>query len=295
MDKNFKISIIMPVYNVESFLRDSLDSILKQTLTEFELICVDDKSQDKSLEILKEYAQKDSRIKVIQNEKNCGPSVARNKGLDVAVGEFISFIDSDDWIDEKYFEQLYEKAVKYKADIACGNLVKVYENKEKYFVKITKEKVFSTIEDKIKATKMRTHCYICNKIYRREIIEKNRIRFKEGMFFEDMVFTPQILYFSDKLVLVRSVNYYYRHNPNSIVNVLTKQKQEDYRKAIAIIKAFAQEKAFAIPRNLTMKNWKKYKIFGFQVLKEKTWDYEKEFYLFGFIPFLKITWNEYQG
>ena len=100
-----KISVIVPVYKVEKFLPKCLESLINQTLKDIEIICINDGSPDNSLKILEEYAKKDSRIKII-NQKNAGPSVARNNGMSAASGEYIGFVDSDDWIDLDFYEKL---------------------------------------------------------------------------------------------------------------------------------------------------------------------------------------------
>lgn len=115
-NSNIKFSIIVPVYNVEKFLRESLDSIVAQTLKDFEVICVNDGSTDNSLEILKEYANNDSRIKVISQE-NQGQGVARNNAIDIAQGKYLLFVDPDDFIESNTLEVLYNKFHETDVDI----------------------------------------------------------------------------------------------------------------------------------------------------------------------------------
>lgn len=115
-DSSIKFSIIVPVYNVEKFLRESLDSIISQTLKDFEVICVNDGSTDNSLEILKEYANNDSRIKVISQE-NQGQGVARNNAIDIAQGKYLLFVDPDDFIESNTLEVLYNKFHETDVDI----------------------------------------------------------------------------------------------------------------------------------------------------------------------------------
>ncbi|MDD4689392.1 MAG: glycosyltransferase [Eubacteriales bacterium] len=124
-----KISIIVPVYNVELYLRQCLDTLVTQTLKDIEIICVNDGSRDRSSEILKEYAnQKDSRVKVI-NQENTGVSGARNKGLKVATGEYIMFVDSDDWVDVEICEELYNAALTENADCVMCSYTKEFGKK----------------------------------------------------------------------------------------------------------------------------------------------------------------------
>src|SRR4051812_34034895 len=111
-----KISIIVPVFNVEKYIHDCLESILNQSFIDFELILVNDGSSDRSGVICDEYSKKDNRITVIHKE-NGGQSTARNRGIDLAKGDYIGFIDSDDWIDHDMYKVLYEKAIEIGADI----------------------------------------------------------------------------------------------------------------------------------------------------------------------------------
>ena len=105
----YKISVLIPVYNTEKYLKSCLDSVIKQSLKDIEIICVDDKSTDDTLKILKQYAAQDSRIKLVEQQKNGGLSNARNAGLEVACGAYIGFVDSDDYVDLEFYEKLYEK------------------------------------------------------------------------------------------------------------------------------------------------------------------------------------------
>jgi glycosyltransferase involved in cell wall biosynthesis len=117
-----KISVIIPVYNVEKYLADCLKSIMNQTLSDIEIICVNDGSTDNSLKILKDYSVRDSRIKII-NQTNKGAGAARNRGLEIAKGEYLYFIDSDDFADKKILEKLYKKITKTNSDICvCKNI-----------------------------------------------------------------------------------------------------------------------------------------------------------------------------
>ncbi|MDO4921919.1 MAG: glycosyltransferase family 2 protein [Phascolarctobacterium sp.] len=136
-DKPF-FSIIMPVYNAENFLPKAIDSILNQSYRDFELILVDDCSSDKSLELCIEYLQQDNRIKLLKNTFNFGPSVARNKGLDNAEGEYIGFIDADDYIEEDLLKLIYEEVKHSSADIIKFGVVEEYYNEKKELVSVKK-------------------------------------------------------------------------------------------------------------------------------------------------------------
>ena len=114
--ENIKVSVILPVYNVEKYLKQCLDTIVGQTLKEIEILCVDDGSTDDSVQILKEYEQKDHRIKVL-SQKNAGAGAARNLGLRHASGKYLSFLDSDDFFEPDMLETAYEQAERYQAEM----------------------------------------------------------------------------------------------------------------------------------------------------------------------------------
>lgn len=212
-----KISIVSPVFNVEKFLARCLDSLINQTLSDIEIILVDDKSSDKSLDICKEYAQKDSRIKVVELEGFKGVSYARNEGLKLATGEFIGFVDSDDYIDLNFYEKLYNSAIKNDADIAYSSIIRKYPNKEKYRLKIDEEKISTEDADKFFSCKVVEMPSIWNKIYRKTYFDKVGLNFVEGMYYEDKLFVAKAVHFANKVVAVPDINYFYMVNPVSIV------------------------------------------------------------------------------
>ena len=190
-----KISVIIPVYNVEDYLNKCLDSVCNQTLTDIEIICINDGSTDNSLNILKEYSKKDSRIKVITKE-NGGQATARNLGIIESQGECISFIDSDDFIEPDMLEKLYSKVKENNLDIAMCKIA-TYDNQTaeiKDNVWYYMLGVFRDFEKDIfnhKDTKEFT-CNIAvtpyNKIYKTSLIKDNDILFPEGLIFEDEKF-----------------------------------------------------------------------------------------------------------
>ena len=133
METKIKVSVIVPIYDVEPYLRRCLDSLVNQTLKDIEIICINDCSPDNSLLILKEYAKKDERIKIIDFDKNQGVSVARNSGIEIAKGKYIGFCDSDDYVDLDFFEKLYELAKDKNADIAKG-CAKIFNINSEIFI-----------------------------------------------------------------------------------------------------------------------------------------------------------------
>ena len=122
--ENPLVSVIVPIYNTAEYLEECLDSLISQTLEDIEIICVEDKSSDDCLKILKEYSKKDDRIVLIENDSNQGQSISRNNGLKVAKGEYVAFLDSDDWIDRNTYEQLYKFAKDNDHDLVVFNALR---------------------------------------------------------------------------------------------------------------------------------------------------------------------------
>ncbi len=221
-----KISIIVPVYNVEKYLKKSLDSILDQTLTDIEIICVNDGSTDKSVKILEQYEKKDSRIVVLHKE-NGGLSSARNAGMKIAKGEYLAFVDSDDWVDKTMFEKMYNNA-KYHGSQLVFCAVHLYDDNTRkclyndpYF---TLESFKPELENRVFNHfdtidfLMDVSVMAWNKIYLREFIQDNHLEFPDGLIFEDGPFFFQSFFKMDKVTFVNEFLYYYRINrPNSIV------------------------------------------------------------------------------
>ena len=236
-----KLSAIIPVYNVENYLIDCLDSVCKQTLTDIEIICINDGSTDTSLEILKEYSSKDSRIKIITKE-NGGQATARNLGIEEAQGEYIAFVDSDDFIEPTMFEKLYTKAKDNNLDIAMCKIA-TYDNQTKEIkdnVWYYMLGVFRDFEKDIfnhKDTKEFT-CHIAvtpyNKIYKTTLLKENNIIFPEGLIFEDEKFFYDTYLRAKRVSIVDEFLYYYRINrKGSTVDTI---KDNDFSDIIPISK-----------------------------------------------------------
>jgi len=212
-----KISVIVPIYNVEKYLEKCIDSILTQTFVDFECILIDDGSSDNSPTICDEYAKKDDRIKVIHKE-NGGVSSARNAGLEIAQGEWVTFIDSDDWVEKNYFDILYNNAIKANCDLSlCGiNII----NEKNGFVK--KPKVFPImVFDRISAKKefFRGHLFavytVC-KLVKQKYIYENNITFDTNLkACEDGLFWFEIIDKTDKVLYDSTPCYNYVRNANS--------------------------------------------------------------------------------
>ena len=218
-----KISIIVPVYNVERYLDNCIESILNQTFKDFELILVNDGSNDKSYEICKSYLEVDSRIKII-NKENGGISSARNAGLDIAIGEYIGFVDSDDYIHPQMYEILYKNIKNEEADISLCNFKKVASYEEcrlKIFLERdlnVKTLEYSNVDSskELFTDKSITFVVAWNKLYNRRLFEKNR--YKVGKIHEDEFIIHRLLYESNKVVYTTMELYFYLKRENSITS-----------------------------------------------------------------------------
>ena len=277
-----KISIIVPVYNTEKFLEKCLNSLINQTLKDIEIICINDGSTDNSLQILEKFADKDKRIQII-NQTNSGPSIARNIGIKKAVGEYIGFVDSDDWVDSNFFEQLYIKVKKHNADIGVAGIKRVRSYKWKYHIKLEKEKVINEINEKFQICDVPDKCYPVNKRYKLAELQKLNINFEPNVYFEDRLFTAQVLINLKTLVTVPNTYYNYWTNPNSIVKTKSKKKSEDSKYTKEKLMKYLKE------NNVNLDHYfskiKKFKFLGLTFLKIKYYKYKKEFILLNQIKF----------
>lgn len=213
------ISIIVPIYNVEQYLDRCIESICAQSYKNLEIILVDDGSLDHCPEICDIWARKDSRICVI-HKQNGGLSDARNVGITCAKGEYIAFVDSDDWIEKDLYQKMWSQLHKNNAQIAACKIVKVSETYSEEQKIYSKQKIFTCKEALQTLLKGQDFCAVAwNKLYRREVI--GDIRFPVGRLHEDEFFTYRVMANAAKLVLVPEAKYYYRQRMGSIMNKWT--------------------------------------------------------------------------
>lgn len=255
---DIKVSIIIPIYNTEKYLKKCLDSVINQTLKNIEIICIDDGSTDDSPNILKEYAKRDNRIKIISKE-NGGQAIARNIGIDNSTGEYIGFVDSDDYINLNMFEKLYKQAKSNDLDM---NMCKIslFEDGTDNFqdnVWYYALNVFGDMEKKV-FTHNDTTEFTCeisvtpyNKIYKRSFIKKHGIKFPEGLIFEDEVFFFDAYLRAERVSLLKENLYYYRTNREG--STVTNSSEKDYSDVVEIFKILREK------FNET-NNYEKYKI-----------------------------------
>ncbi len=210
------ISVIVPVYNVEKYLNRCIDSILAQTFSDFELLLIDDGSKDKSGEICDQYAEKDRRIKVLHKE-NGGASTARNTGIDHAVGEYIMFADSDDYIGRNMLESLLG-LIECQNDWAISSMEMVEDGKHTKYCLAEKEYNATLLLEEYCENKIPPICLCgpCAKLYKRSIIDKNRFN-KELCVGEDTYFNMQYIKNCRSIVTTGEIYYYYmRENADSL-------------------------------------------------------------------------------
>ncbi len=219
------VSVIIPIYNVEQYIEKCLDSVINQTYKDLEIICVNDCSPDNSAQILLEYAQRDTRIKIVNREKNGGLSAARNTGLDEAKGEYVYFIDSDDWIDLDYIEKMVSAITFSKTDVVVNtNVIQEFENKP------SKKLVFGDLEIEenafVDADNAINNIMWASwaQLWDRKFLVKNDLGFLEGHIYEDMHFSPVAYSYMDKIYAIAASAYHYRIRENS----LCRQNEDDY-------------------------------------------------------------------
>ena len=273
---------------MEKYLPKCLESLIKQTLKDIEIICVNDGSMDNSLAILKEFASKDSRIKIIDNQHQ-GVAKTRNTGIEQSTGEYIGFVDSDDYIDIDFFEKLYNSATKSNSDIAIASILKHKNFFNIYNAKYTKEEIAITIQDKIKLCEDKKHFffYAWNKIYHSGFIKENNIKFSEGQIYEDVMFAIKALYYSNKIISVYGTKYHYIEHENSLTKYKDKtgEKEQDLVKAYSELQEFCNSKNIEIPERL---NYYTKENFGF-ILNLYKGKYQSKIQLFNIFTIATIS------
>lgn len=223
-----RFTIIIPIYNVEQYLRDCLNSVVNQTYTDYEVICVNDGSTDRSLTIVEEYQQKYPQI-IIISQPNKGLSAARNVGIKAAKGDFVFLLDSDDWIETNTLKILSEK--QNGEDMICFNGRRYFEDGKDEIQDL------GISDDNLKgwdyynkyALSSRNFHFVCSvlRIYKREFLLKNKLFFEVGIFHEDNLFTPLACYHAQKVKVIPDCLYIYRIREGSITKTVNIQRLFD--------------------------------------------------------------------
>lgn len=213
------VSVIVPIYNVEKYLEKCVTSIRNQDYTNLEIILVDDGSPDACPQLCDAYAKADKRIRVI-HKKNGGLSDARNAGIRVATGDYLAFIDSDDYVDPAFVSTLLHEAQRQDADIVACSLQRVYDDKTVFPPKWVDEATFSNIEGIRDILSSPSLCDVMawNKLYKKELFTKTGILYPVGKVHEDMFTTYKLFYAAQKICFVNKPLYYYVQREGSIIN-----------------------------------------------------------------------------
>lgn len=237
------VTIVIPVYNVEKYIERCLNSIIRQTYNNIEIIIVNDGTEDKSIEICKKIQLKDNRIKII-NQKNAGLSAARNTGIRNASGKYICFIDSDDFVNKEYVRLLLESLIKNDADISVCDFLYINEEGHTWSRKIKKAKLYSNTEAirDLLVGIQNTEVMTWNKLYKLNLFKDNNIYFPEGKLHEDNFTTYKLYYYSRSISMIQNKLYYYLQRNSSIMGRRFNTRRMDILQALEETKDFFKEK-----------------------------------------------------
>ncbi|WP_353127957.1 glycosyltransferase family 2 protein [Parapedobacter pyrenivorans] len=238
-----KISVIVPVYNVENYLLRALNSIRFQSYRNLEIICVLDCPTDGSAEIAARVAAEDARVRLVTHPINRGLPAARNAGVEQATGEYIHFMDSDDWLSPDFYETLIAAAEKAEADVAACSVF--YEKKPLKSIWFQKSEILVDTHDKLEKTEVTIRGWAWRYLIRRKFWSRQHLSFPDLVPMEDTPAMIEMIYYANKVALCPSALYYYKNREGSILNkkhdpVREKQNSENRRKARGVIKDFME-------------------------------------------------------
>lgn len=237
-----KVSIVIPVFNAENFLQKSIHSCLNQTLHDIEIILIDDCSTDHSAQIIRDYEKRfPNIIHTIFCTKNGRQGAARNRGLEIASGEYLAFVDADDWIEPDMCEVLYNAAKKADADMAGGNML--FDNDRETASSKYRQYPYTTAdlgaEHKDNVGYYSYYCGLfCTRIYRNKLIQDHKIRFLEHVSYEDSFFNYLTALYANKVVKVERGFYHYYYNPNSTTK--SKNDVRQYQRLFVIEETYKE-------------------------------------------------------
>lgn len=255
-----EISVIVPVYNVEKYLSRCIDSILNQTMQDFEIILINDGSTDSSPKICNEYGRKDKRIRVV-HKSNERVSAARNDGIKVAKGKYVSFVDSDDWIQPTMYEEMYEKAVSLNCDFVMCD----YTKKGKEVEYTVSQPILEGFYDKSRIEKDIFKCLImfedielpptisnCTCLFDREFLINNELYYDEDIHYcEDSIFGSKAMYNANRFYYMKASYFYnYFYNPNSTTSKYNYNKWESYLKINRRLREYFNSDLFDFTRQI---------------------------------------------
>lgn len=239
--KEIKVSVIVPIYNVEKYIERCVRSLMGQTLEDIEYIFVNDCTPDKSIEILQkviqDYPQRLKNIHILNNQTNRGVSYSKNQGINHACGEYLIFCDSDDWIEPDMYEKLYNHAISENADIACCEFWDDFVSEKV----LRKESYYASTNENIKAMlQTRIHGSNCNKLVKKTLYSEHSIKFPNGInMWEDLYTSVRLFYYSQKITYIPQAFYhYFQQNSDSLVNNLSLKKIEERIEICNLIEKF---------------------------------------------------------
>ena len=211
---SIKVSVIIPIFNVEQYVMQCLESVAGQTLNDIEIICVDDKGSDDSMALVEQFASQEPRMRIVRHETNKGLGAARNTGLACACGDYVSFIDSDDWVAPPFLERMYSAAVQSGASsVTCGLREFYDDNRPTRNAKKTK-KEGKTLA--LSRTVNNISPSACTKIFKRSVVQDNELSFPEGIYFEDAEFSFKFYCLFPEQYIIPDELYMYRQRAASI-------------------------------------------------------------------------------
>lgn len=241
--QNIDISLIIPVYNVEKYLRRTLESVEHQTFSNFEVVIVNDGSTDGSLQIIHEFVNRNKNF-ILVDQENRGVGAARNSGIKHCSGMYVAFLDADDFLEPNYLEKLYSVAIKTGSEIVCCNFNFYFEN--------TGLKISCPINSipgvysGERALKKITSCigtfaFLWNKLFKRSLFINHRIEF-HNMYFEDSATSPQLFFYANTVTFIPDVLYNYVMRESSILHTMNAKKINDFMKSFGMIREFYEKK-----------------------------------------------------
>ena len=249
-----KITVIVPIHNVEQYIVDCLESIRSQTFTDFEVIMVNDATPDNSVAIAEKYVNSDSRFRLIHNDTCIGLSRTRNRAIEIARGEYIAFIDSDDRYAEQFLERMYNAITEHNADVAVCDFALYYLNTKKTKRSgnhITNNKIYGSLP----ALKELLHdknfrFYVWNKLWKASLFKENNIRMTP-MYYEDIVVCSQLFCHVNKVVSINYCGYYYTRAFSKYKEVSMSCKRiNDYINTVPLVRSYLSKKGLYKPCKL---------------------------------------------
>lgn len=218
---NIEVSVVVPIYNVEKYLRQCLESLVNQNFDDYEIILINDGATDNSMKIAQEFEDKYKNIKLI-SKKNAGLGAARNTGMKYVTGKYVLFVDSDDYVSPEYISELYNVINREDSDIVICSHEKIYENKTEIVnLEVDFNKAYEGIEVLGHLFSRKIRCYAWDKIYKTELFFNNEVQYLEGRLYEDILATVKLISKSKKISYINKPLYKYRIREGNITSIKT--------------------------------------------------------------------------